>query len=77
MEYYMGRSLTNAMVNLGIDGSVEEALYEVSCLRMEGRQATTCERVVYKWWPWTAFLEATGESWEATGHANAIGRAQM
>lgn len=29
MEYYMGRSLTNAMVNLGIDGSVEEALYEV------------------------------------------------
>ena len=26
----MGRSLTNAMVNLGIDGSVEEAIYEVS-----------------------------------------------
>ncbi len=31
MEYYMGRSLTNAMVNLGIDSSVEEAIYEV-CL---------------------------------------------
>ena len=30
MEFYMGRSLTNAMVNLGIDSSVEEALYEVS-----------------------------------------------
>lgn len=26
----MGRSLTNAMVNLGIDSSVEEAIYEVS-----------------------------------------------
>ena len=25
----MGRSLTNAMVNLGIDSEVEEALYEV------------------------------------------------
>lgn len=29
MEYYMGRSLTNAMVNLGIETSVEEAIYEV------------------------------------------------
>ena len=29
MEYYMGRSLTNAMVNLGIDSEVEEALFEV------------------------------------------------
>ena len=26
----MGRSLTNAMINLGIDSEVEEALYEVS-----------------------------------------------
>ena len=26
----MGRSLTNAMVNLGVDSEVEEALYEVS-----------------------------------------------
>lgn len=32
MEYYMGRSLTNAMVNLGIDSEVEEALFEV-CAR--------------------------------------------
>ena len=30
MEYYMGRSLTNAMVNLGVDCEVEEALFEVS-----------------------------------------------
>ncbi len=30
MEYYMGRSLTNAMVNLGMDSEMEEALYEVS-----------------------------------------------
>ena len=29
MEFYMGRSLTNAMVNLGIESSVEEAIYEV------------------------------------------------
>lgn len=29
MEYYMGRSLTNAMVNLGLDSSMEEALYEL------------------------------------------------
>lgn len=29
MEYYMGRSLTNAMVNLGVDSEVEEALYEL------------------------------------------------
>lgn len=25
----MGRSLTNAMVNLGVDSEMEEALYEV------------------------------------------------
>lgn len=30
MEYYMGRSLTNAMVNLNVDSEVEEALFEVS-----------------------------------------------
>ena len=30
MEFLMGRSLTNAMVNLGVDSEVEEALYEVS-----------------------------------------------
>ena len=32
MEYYMGRSLSNAMVNLGIESECEEALYEV-CVR--------------------------------------------
>ena len=26
----MGRSLTNAMVNLGVDSEIEEALYEVN-----------------------------------------------
>ena len=26
----MGRSLTNAMVNLGIESSVDEAIYEVA-----------------------------------------------
>lgn len=36
MEYYMGRSLTNAMVNLGIDSSVEEAIYEVRVCGAEG-----------------------------------------
>ena len=30
----MGRSLTNAMVNLGIDSSVEEAIYEVSHVQL-------------------------------------------
>lgn len=29
MEYYMGRSLSNAMVNLGIESECEEALYEL------------------------------------------------
>ena len=28
----MGRSLTNAMVNLGVDSEMEEALYEVNRL---------------------------------------------
>lgn len=30
----MGRSLTNAMVNLGIDSQVEEGLYEVFVLTL-------------------------------------------
>ena len=30
MEFLMGRSLTNAMVNLGMDSEVEEGLYEVN-----------------------------------------------
>lgn len=29
MEFLMGRSLTNAMVNLGMDSEVEEGVYEV------------------------------------------------
>ncbi len=30
MEFLVGRSLMNAMVNLGIESNCEEALYEVS-----------------------------------------------
>ena len=30
MEFLIGRSLVNAMVNLGIDSNCEEALYEVN-----------------------------------------------
>lgn len=29
LEYYMGRSLTNTMVNLGIQSEVDEALYQI------------------------------------------------
>jgi starch phosphorylase len=37
MEFLMGRSLTNAMVNLGVDSEVEEALYELG-LELEDLQ---------------------------------------
>ena len=30
LEYYMGRSLSNMMINLGIESEMDEALYEVS-----------------------------------------------
>lgn len=30
LEYYMGRTLTNTMINLGIQGACDEALYQVS-----------------------------------------------
>lgn len=29
LEYYMGRSLQNTMINLGIQGTVDEALYQL------------------------------------------------
>lgn len=29
MEFYMGRTLSNAMINLGIENDVDEALYEM------------------------------------------------
>ena len=29
LEYYMGRSLSNMMINLGIESELDEALYEV------------------------------------------------
>ena len=30
LEFYMGRSLTNTMINLGIQGACDEAMYQVS-----------------------------------------------
>ena len=32
LEFYMGRTLTNTMVNLGIQSGCDEALYQVSFL---------------------------------------------
>jgi len=32
LEFYMGRSLTNTMINLGIQGACDEAMYQVSHL---------------------------------------------
>ena len=29
LEYYMGRSLQNTMINLGIQGACDEAMYQV------------------------------------------------
>jgi hypothetical protein len=29
MEFYMGRTLSNSMINLGIENDVDEALYEM------------------------------------------------
>ena len=31
LEFYMGRTLTNTMVNLGLQNAVDEALYQVRC----------------------------------------------
>ena len=36
MEFYMGRTLTNTMLNLGIQDACDEALYQVRmCVRMD------------------------------------------
>ena len=32
LEFYMGRSLTNTMVNIGMQGSCDEAMYQVSTI---------------------------------------------
>ena len=32
LEFYMGRSLTNTMINLGIQGACDEAMYQVSVM---------------------------------------------
>ncbi len=29
LEFYMGRSLTNTMINIGIQGACDEAMYQV------------------------------------------------
>ena len=31
----MGRALTNTMINLGIQGECDEAMYQVQCIVME------------------------------------------
>ena len=33
LEFYMGRSLTNTMINLGIQGACDEAMYQVSTVQ--------------------------------------------
>ncbi len=35
LEYYMGRSLSNMMINLGIESELDEALYEVQRKKKE------------------------------------------
>jgi starch phosphorylase len=35
LEYYMGRSLSNMMINLGIESELDEALYEVEKKKKE------------------------------------------
>ena len=32
LEFYMGRSLTNTMINLGIQGACDEAMYQVGII---------------------------------------------
>lgn len=32
LEYYMGRTLQNTMINLGIQGACDEAMYQVSVI---------------------------------------------
>ena len=36
LEFYMGRSLTNTMINLGIQGACDEAMYQVSGTKVIG-----------------------------------------
>ena len=35
LEFYMGRSLTNTMINLGIQGACDEAMYQVQPLNIQ------------------------------------------
>ena len=50
LEFYMGRSLTNTMINLGIQGACDEAMYQVLPLNtpenfdnyLEGQISNTC-----------------------------------
>ena len=34
LEFYMGRSLTNTMINLGIQGACDEAMYQVRKIKI-------------------------------------------
>ena len=34
LEFYMGRTLSNTMINLGIEGECDEAMYQVSYISM-------------------------------------------
>jgi glycogen phosphorylase len=42
LEYYMGRSLTNTVINLCIQPSVEQALYEVRTQRRHSWRESVC-----------------------------------
>ena len=34
LEFYMGRTLQNTMINLGLQNACDEAIYQVHCLRI-------------------------------------------
>ena len=37
LEFYMGRSLTNTMINLGIQGACDEAMYQVKKIKITSK----------------------------------------
>lgn len=34
LEFYMGRTLQNTMINLGLQNTCDEAIYQVKCVTM-------------------------------------------
>lgn len=34
LEFYMGRTLQNTMINLGLQNTCDEAIYQVKCITM-------------------------------------------